>query len=77
MERFKDLLNSCPHHDFEKWLIISFFYERLTPETKQFVETMCNGEFLDKKPEKTLEYLDPIPYSFSSKVTNKKFGQKF
>ena len=33
-ERFKDLLNSCPHHGFEKWRLISFFYEGLTPETK-------------------------------------------
>ncbi|XVF47618.1 hypothetical protein PTKIN_Ptkin03bG0124400 [Pterospermum kingtungense] len=59
-ERFKDLLNSCPHHGFEKWRTISFFYEGLTPETKQFVETMCNGEFLDKEPEEALEYLDHL-----------------
>ncbi|XVF72371.1 hypothetical protein PTKIN_Ptkin12aG0116600 [Pterospermum kingtungense] len=59
-ERFKDLLNSCPHHGFEKWHTISFFYEGLTPETKQFVETMCNGEFLDKEPEEALEYLDHL-----------------
>ena len=59
-ERFKDLLNSCPHHGFEKWRLISFFYEGLTPETKQFVETMCNGEFLDKEPDEALEYLDHL-----------------
>ena len=33
-ERFKDLLNSCPHHGFEKWCLISFFYKGLTIETK-------------------------------------------
>ena len=33
-ERFKDFLNSCPHHGFEKWRLISFFYEGLTFETK-------------------------------------------
>ena len=60
LERFKDLLNSCPHHGFEKWRTISFFYEGLTPETKQFVETMCNGEFLDKEPEEALGYLDHL-----------------
>ena len=26
-ERFKDLLNACPHHGYETWHIISFFYE--------------------------------------------------
>ena len=59
-ERFKDLLNSCPHHGFEKWRTISFFYDGLTPETKQFIETMCNGEFLDKDPEEAFDYLDHL-----------------
>ena len=59
-ERFKDLLNSCPHHGFEKWRTIDFFYEGLTPETKQFIETMCNGEFLDKDPEEAFDYLDHL-----------------
>ena len=26
-ERFKDLLLACPHHGFEKWRTISFFYD--------------------------------------------------
>jgi hypothetical protein len=59
-DRFKDLLSSCPHHGFEKWRLISFFYESLTPETKQFVETMCNGEFLEKEPEEAFDYLDHL-----------------
>ena len=59
-ERFKDLLNSCPHHGFENWRTVSFFYEGLNSETKQFVEMMCNGEFLDKNPEDALEYLDHL-----------------
>ena len=59
-ECFKDLLNSYPHHGFESWRTISFFYEGLSPETKQFIETMCNGEFLDKEPSEALDYLDHL-----------------
>ena len=59
-ERFKDLLNSCPHHGYENWRTISFFYQGLSPETKQFVETMCNGEFLDKEPDDAFDYLDHL-----------------
>ena len=33
-ERFKDLLNACPHHGFEKWRIISFFYDGLNSQTR-------------------------------------------
>ena len=57
-ERFKDLLNSCPHHGFKKSRTVSFFYEGLTPETKQFIEIMCNREFLDKNPEEAFDYFD-------------------
>ncbi|XP_042954342.1 uncharacterized protein LOC122290772 [Carya illinoinensis] len=57
-ERFKDLLDSCPHHGYEHWRVISFFYESLTPKMHQFVQTMCNGNFFDKEPEETFEYFD-------------------
>ena len=57
-ERFKDLLNACPHHGYETWRIISFLYESLTPKMRQFVEMMCNGEFLNKDPDKAFDYFD-------------------
>lgn len=57
-ERFKDLLNSCPHHGYENWRVISFSYESLTPKMHQFVETMCNGEFFSKEPDDAFEYFD-------------------
>ena len=57
-ERFKDLFNSCPHHGYETWRIISFFYKSLTPKMHQFVEMMCNGEFLNKDPNKAFDYFD-------------------
>ena len=57
-ERFKDLLNACPHHGYETWCIISFFYESLTPKMRQFVEMMCSGEFLNKISNEAFEYFD-------------------
>ncbi|KAK1566814.1 hypothetical protein Q3G72_004562 [Acer saccharum] len=57
-ERYKELLNSCPHHGFETWRLVSHFYEGLTPQCRQMVEMVCNGEFSDKDPKETLEYLD-------------------
>ena len=59
-ERFKEMLNVCPHHGFETWRIISYFYEGLTPQSRQVVEMMCNGEFRDKSPEDALDYLEYI-----------------
>ena len=59
-DRFKELLNICPHHGFETWRLVTYFYEGLIPQTRQVVEMMCNGEFKDKNPEDALDYLDQL-----------------
>ena len=59
-ERYKELLNACPHHDHETWSIVSYFYESLTLSMRIFVETMCNGQFFSKNPEEALLYFDQI-----------------
>jgi len=57
-DRYKDLLNTCPHHGFEIWRLVSQFYEGLTPKDKQMVELMCNETFEHKDPDEAMEYLD-------------------
>jgi hypothetical protein len=52
------LLNTCPHHGFETWRLVSQFYEGLTPKDRQMVEFMCNGTFENKDPDEAMEYLD-------------------
>ena len=50
--------NTLPHHGFEIWRLVSYFYEGLTPKDRQIVELMCNGTFEDKDPNEAMEYLD-------------------
>ncbi|KAL5722472.1 hypothetical protein ACHQM5_005988 [Ranunculus cassubicifolius] len=71
-ERFKELLLSCPHHGYEIWRVISFFYDGLTSTLRQFVEMMCNGEFMNKDPE---EYLESISESSQSWDTSHKIDR--
>ncbi|KAL5577432.1 hypothetical protein UlMin_019131 [Ulmus minor] len=59
-ERYKDLLNSCPHHSYESWRVVSYFYDGLQNRERQFIETMCNGEFLHKDPDAAIEFLDDL-----------------
>ncbi|CAL8135414.1 unnamed protein product [Prunus armeniaca] len=59
-ERFKDLLMLCPHHGFERWRVVSHFYDGLTPKDRQFIEMMCNGNFMYKDPEDAFDFLDEI-----------------
>ena len=57
-DRYRDLFNTCPHHGFETWRLVSYFYEGLTPRDRKMVELMCNGTFEDKDPNEAMEYLD-------------------
>ncbi|KAL5540455.1 hypothetical protein UlMin_042550 [Ulmus minor] len=59
-ERYKDLLNSCPHHGYESWRVVSYFYDGLQNRERQFIETMCNGEFLHKDPNEAIDFLDDL-----------------
>lgn len=40
-ERFKELLSMCSHHGYENWRLMRYFYKRLTPRERQFMEMMC------------------------------------
>ena len=57
-DKYKDLLNTCPHYGFETWRLISHFYKGLTPTDRQMVELICNGTFKDKDPDEGMKYLD-------------------
>ena len=57
-DRYRDLLNSCPHHGFETWRLVSHFYEWLIHKDRQMVELLCNGTFEDKDSNEAMEYLD-------------------
>jgi hypothetical protein len=56
--RYKDSLNTCSHHGFETWRLVSHFYEGLTPKDRQMVKLMCNETFEDKYHDEEIEYLD-------------------
>ena len=43
-----EALNSCPHHGFDTWLLVSYFYDEISPTMKQLLETVW-GRFLEKK----------------------------
>ena len=55
-ERFKDLLNACPHHNFSPWHIINILYSLFSPQMKIFVESMCARTFSEKTIEQVFEY---------------------
>ena len=43
-----EALNACPHHGFDTWLLVSYFYDGMSFSMKQLLETNCGGDFLSK-----------------------------
>ncbi|XP_057483886.1 uncharacterized protein LOC130770422 [Actinidia eriantha] len=65
-ERYKDILRSVPHHGFENWRIVNFFYEGITPLNRQFIDMMCNGDFLNKDPDEALDCFEQLADRYQS-----------
>ena len=55
-----EALNACPHHGFDTWLLVSYFYDGISPAMKQLLETMCGRDFLSKHPEEALDFLSYV-----------------
>ncbi|RVW62120.1 Retrovirus-related Pol polyprotein from transposon 17.6 [Vitis vinifera] len=59
-ERFREIVVACPHHGFDNWMLVSYFYEGMAPPMKQLLETMCGGDFMNKNPDEAFQFLDYV-----------------
>ena len=47
-ERYKDMLQLCPHHGLEEWFIIHTFYNGLLYNTRLTIDAAASGALMDK-----------------------------
>ncbi|KAL6316599.1 hypothetical protein AAG906_018854 [Vitis piasezkii] len=59
-ERYMETINACPHHGFDTWLLLGFFYDGMSSSMKQLLETMCGGDFMSKNPEEAMDFLSYV-----------------
>ena len=59
-ERYMEAINACPHHGFDTWLLVSYFYAGMSSSMKQLLETMCGGDFMSKNPEEAMDFLSYV-----------------
>ena len=52
-----EAINACPHHGFDTWLLVSYFYDGMSSSMKQLLETMCGGDFMSKNPEEAMQLM--------------------
>ncbi|RVW12755.1 hypothetical protein CK203_108645 [Vitis vinifera] len=55
-----EVVNACPHHGFDTWMLVSYFYEGMSPTMKQLLETMCGGHFMSKSPNEAFEFFNYV-----------------
>ena len=55
-----EAINACPHHGFDTWLLVSYFYDGMSFSMKQILETMCGGDFMSKNPEEAMDFLSYV-----------------
>nr|GFA91222.1 hypothetical protein [Tanacetum cinerariifolium] len=71
-EHFKDLLHQCPHHGFSELHQLDTFYNALTPNDQDALDSAAGGNFLDKIPRECLSIIEnksKVRYS-RSRVTD-------
>ena len=58
--RDMEVINACPHHGFDTWLLVSYFYDGMSSSMKQLLETMYGGDFMSKNPEEAMDFLNYV-----------------
>ena len=59
-ERYMKTISACPHHGFDTWMLVNYFYDGMSPAMKQLLETMCGGDFLNKNPDEAMDFLNYV-----------------
>nr|CAN64212.1 hypothetical protein VITISV_031909 [Vitis vinifera] len=59
-ERYMEAINACPHHGFDTWLLVSYFYDGMSSSMKQLLETMCGGDFMSRNPDEAMDFLSYV-----------------
>ncbi|RVW62452.1 hypothetical protein CK203_060446 [Vitis vinifera] len=77
-ERYMEAINACPHHGFDTWLLVGYFYDGMSSSMKQILETMCGGDFMSKNPEEAMDFLSLCLRGFPwmDEPTNREIGKR-
>ena len=59
-ERFREIVATYPHHEFDNWTLVSYFYDDMSPPMKQLLEIMSGEDFMNKNPDEAFQFLDYV-----------------
>ena len=70
-ERFKELSRQCPHHGFDNWKLINFFYEGLTENCRK----RNGGSIMDKYDDEVEEFIERLAENDSHRLSLNHLGR--
>nr|GEX86733.1 reverse transcriptase domain-containing protein [Tanacetum cinerariifolium] len=73
-DRFKDLLQACPHHGLSELYQLDMFYNALNSKDQDSLNSAASGNFLDKMPRECLDIIEiksKVPYSRNKPIVAK------
>ena len=59
-ERYKELLQKCPHHGIPLWMQVQTFYNGLIPSTRTLIDAASGGAFMSKTQEEADNLLEEM-----------------
>ena len=59
-ERYKDMLQRCPHHGLPNWLQVQTFYNGLSRNTKTLVDAAAGGALMGKTIDEAHQLLEEM-----------------
>ncbi|RVX06567.1 hypothetical protein CK203_029501 [Vitis vinifera] len=78
-ERYMEAINACPHHGFDTWILVSYFYDGMSSSMKQILETMCGGDFHEQETLREamdfLSYVSEVSRGWDE-PTNREMGKR-
>jgi hypothetical protein len=57
---YKELLNSCPHHNIPDWMIVEGLYQGLTDSNSTLVNSAVGDNLIHMEPDEALRLIDRL-----------------
>jgi hypothetical protein len=71
-ERLKDLLKSCPHHAVPKWQLVQSFYDGVSEQHRQMIDSACGGGYLLKSPDDAWKLFQTLSNNSAQRSSTRK-----
>ncbi|XP_052622727.1 uncharacterized protein LOC128128011 [Lactuca sativa] len=71
-ERLKELLRSCPHHEFPRWQVVRFFYDGVDTANQTMINASSGGTIMMQDSEDAWRFLEQLSHGSKTNYSAKK-----